>query len=911
MNIDLAAWLEAQRPDLLPQWADLLAAPHVGVLASEPSDTAGGEVATISPVVAITQLYEAMISAACGDYAPLAAQLHALALAEHPAAGLSASLDLNGQLSRGARAHVRRAVAPAERLDVVEALDELFAQAATAVAQVWDDHSRELIRNHEFIAESLDAASAAADRRALQLQALNVISQQLSAILEPDQLFDLVLTNLHSLTGVAHIAIWMPAELGMGLDDGDDGTPALLASHTVGAEHMPMIGMLIPLERQGDIVARAFTTKTFQFEFKPDVRRQGAWLQPGCGVLALPMVSGEQALAVVVLQDPDPLNQLRLQQDLAQAVISQTAIALSNARLYVEVRGLNVALEQRVAERTRELQDEKDRLATTHQIATEVSSTLDLDALLHTSLQLLADITKAEHASVMLIEQDNSLMVTRAVLGVPANPNNYIRFPIGSGIAGWVAQHRTEALIDDVGKDERWVSMPGGSARKREGAMVAVPLIMQGDVLGVISLSHREVGFFHEGHLRLLSACAGAIAIGINNANMFQMISAEAERRYELLDRQQKESSQIQAILQSLSDGVIVCDLEGGVLVTNPGAAIILGREVEDLLLWNLHAIIARYLGVRATALPLEDLLRRPLTHDEQPRFFQSTLKVGVRTVSFLLGPVLKDDNELLGALLVLRDITREVEADRLKTEFIGTMSHELRTPMTAIKGFTQLLSMGGLGPLNDTQREFVTTIYNNTERMIALINDVLDITKIESGSVEVEWRSLHLAEALSGVVAELKGLTAERRHELSISIPPGLPLVRADAHRLHQILLNLLANALKYTPKGGQISVEAHAARYDELPEEVRDTLTQGRRYTQLSIRDTGVGIAAEDLPRIFDRFYRAENSLKIEAGGTGLGLSLVKPLVELLGGRIWARSVVGEGSTFSFILPATEHGK
>jgi signal transduction histidine kinase len=271
------------------------------------------------------------------------------------------------------------------------------------------------------------------------------------------------------------------------------------------------------------------------------------------------------------------------------------------------------------------------------------------------------------------------------------------------------------------------------------------------------------------------------------------------------------------------------------------------------------------------------------------------------------MGPVLKEDGQLLGALLVVRDITREIEADRLKTEFIGTMSHELRTPMTAIKGFTQLLGMGSLGPLNDTQREFVNTIHSNTERMIALINDVLDITKIESGSVDLEWRSLHMAEALSGVMSELQSTINARSHNLTISIPPGLPLVRADAHRLHQILFNLLSNAVKYTPKGGKIWVEAHEAIPADLPAHVRVSIIPNKRYAQMNIRDTGVGIDPEDMTRIFDRFYRTENPLKIEAGGTGLGLSLVKPLVELLGGRVWVESTVGEGSTFSFILPAS----
>lgn len=915
MNNDLAAWLITQRPALIAQWAELAApAPTPDdALSTDEAATDGAvtdgvsAVATLPSTVDLDALYDAAVAAAAGDTAPFYELLCDLARTDGPDAGLAVSLELTYGLARVARSLARACPDPAEALALVDQLDALFEGAAMAVAQAWDAHNRDLIRDHEFITESLDAASAAADRRALQLQALNVISQQLSAILEPEQLFELVISNLSRLTGVAHLSLWLPDP---------DGAPALVVHRAEGADAEPLQGVRIPLDGDdsSDLAARAFSSGSAQFDARPDPALQGPWLQPGCGVLALPMVLGERSEAVVVLQDPDPLNQLRLQQDLVQAVISQTAIALSNARLYAEVRDLNVELEQRVIERTSELQDEKDRLATIHQIATEVSSTLDLDALLNTSLQLLMDITKAEHASIMLVEQDDSsLLMTRAVLGVPGetNPNNYIRFPIGSGIAGWVAQHRVGVLVDDVSKDERWLAIPGGSARRREGAMVAVPLVMQGEVLGVLSLSHRQISYFHEGHLRMLNACAGAIAIGINNANLFQMISAEAMRRYELLDHQQKESSQIQAILQSLSDGVIVCDLEGRVLVTNPAAARILNRNVEELLLWNLHDIITRYLGARSIEMPLAELLRRPLTHDEQPRLFNTMLQLGVRTVNLSMGPVLKDGGELLGALLVLRDITREVEADRLKTEFIGTMSHELRTPMTAIKGFTQLLSMGGLGPLNDTQREFVTTIYSNTERMIAMINDVLDITKIESGSVELEWRSLHLAEALSGVMAELKGLISERGHELTISIPPGLPLVRADAHRLHQILFNLLSNAVKYTPKGGKIWVEAYEARLDELPDEVRDVVDQGRRYTQIMVRDTGVGIAPDELPRIFDRFYRTENPLKIEAGGTGLGLSLVRPLIELLGGRIWVSSTVGEGSTFSFILPAAEAGK
>jgi signal transduction histidine kinase len=189
---------------------------------------------------------------------------------------------------------------------------------------------------------------------------------------------------------------------------------------------------------------------------------------------------------------------------------------------------------------------------------------------------------------------------------------------------------------------------------------------------------------------------------------------------------------------------------------------------------------------------------------------------------------------------------------------------------------------------------------------MITIINDLLDITKIETGSVELDMRPLHMAEALSTVVMELQASIQAREHTLTISIPPGLPLVRADAKRLNQVLSNMLSNAVKYTPRGGSIALEAREVDIDAVPEHLREGLKPKSRYALIEIRDTGVGIAPEELDRIFDRFYRTENPLKVEAGGTGLGLSLVHPLIELFGGRVWVHSTLNEGSTFFFIIPA-----
>ncbi|MDW8402630.1 GAF domain-containing protein [Chloroflexus sp.] len=870
----LSHWLQTQQAPLLQHWNDL-------------RDTTTGSVATQAQLD-LQRFAVALAAAASDDDQPLR-DLFSELMAPETGADLPALVRTLNLLHRATRAALLH---DTHNPALIDALADLFEQVIATLVEMWSEYTNQLIHEREFIAASLDAASAAADQRALQLKALNDISQRLSATLDRDALLEIVIDSLHRLTDAHHVAVWLV---------GSDQQLCVAASR--GSADGPPVGYRLP--PTNPVIQTAFAYGGSTFWPSPPVDPDHDWIIAGCSVMIIPMIGGERLIGAVTLQElHNPLD-LRFMQDLAQSIASQAAIALQNADLYHTIRTLNTDLEQRVLERTRELEEEKDRLATLHAIASQVNQTLDLDQILNNSLEMLARIVQAEHASILLVEEDNpSLLVTRAILGSKLSPDNVVRFAIGQGIAGWAAQHGQTVLVHDVAEDERWVSIPG-STRKREGSMISVPLFVQGEVIGVMTLSHPRTHFFHEGHVRLLNACAGAIAIGINNANLFRMISAEAERRYELLDRQQKETSKIAAILQSLLDGVIVSDLYGGVLSVNQAASRMLHRPTEELLLWNLHDIIQRYLGSHAAELPLDDLLRRPLSVTGEARTFSTTAIISGRTINFSLSPVLKEDEELLGALLVLRDITREVEADRMKNEFIGTMSHELRTPMTAIKGFTQLLAMGGLGQLNDTQREFVNTIYSNTERMINLINDVLEITKIESGSIDLEWRSLHLAEALSGVIAELQPQVAQRQHQLSISLPPGLPLIRADATRLHQILYHLLLNAIKYTPAGGKITIAAREALNVDLPEPVRSTLSDNRRYLLLSISDTGVGIRPEDLPRIFDRFFRADNPLKVEAGGTGLGLSIVKPLVELLGGRIWVESTVGEGSTFFIALP------
>ncbi len=938
MDVALDQWLTEHREDLLPRWVAAfdVAAPTT----NGDSTTAADETGANNPFAALSRedinttlahLYEGLVLAARGDDHLLDNHLHTMPQVNGQRINLPHLFAMAFHFRRLAWEVFEDNLTDTDgTFALMNDLERLLEHTIQSIAHAWETATeaeiQERISQAEFIAESMASAIEQADRTALQLSSLNTASQQLTTSLENvSELVNRMGTTLLNLMGVASISIWLPermetnpaARLDMEQRSADTASHhevTLVAEQAWGIDDDSVVGMQVSGTASDNPLLKAYFQMEVVLHHSPSPNTTGPWYHKGHGILVLPLLVKDHTIGVVLLQDPDSEERFsRSQQDLARALVNQAAIALENARLYAKIRSFNAELEELVEERTHELQAEKERLATIHEISTEISSTLDLDMLLHTSLEALARITHVEYGSIMLMEGDTGHLVNRAVLG-QKQVNTYARFPIGQGVAGWVAQHREPALIHDVAQDERWMPLTSNNStddeatqsKKNRGSMLAVPLIAQGEVSGVLILSHSEPGYFNDGHLRLLTASAGAIAIGINNANMYTTIFEQMEHSSELLQHQQTEASKMEAILQSLSDGVLVCDTYGAIISANPTAARILQCDLEEFFMGtSLFDVLDRLLDKRSHDMPLEDLMAHPFVSQDIPRAFESTVEVNMRVISLTLGPVLKDNSELIGALLLMRDSTREVEADRLKTEFIGTMSHELRTPMTSIKGFTQLLVMGGLGPINDNQREFLQTIQNNAERMISMINDVLDITKIETGSIDLELGSIHMAEAISGVVSELDTLIRKREHTLSMQINPSLPQVRADVARLHQILLNLVSNAIKYTPQGGHIWIEAHEVKGDNLPDDVRRVLRKDRRYVQMNIRDTGVGIAENELDRIFERFYRTENELKIEAGGTGLGLSLVKPLVELLGGRIWVESVLNEGSTFRFVLP------
>ena len=242
-----------------------------------------------------------------------------------------------------------------------------------------------------------------------------------------------------------------------------------------------------------------------------------------------------------------------------------------------------------------------------------------------------------------------------------------------------------------------------------------------------------------------------------------------------------------------------------------------------------------------------------------------------------------------IGRVLALHDVTAERVIADMKNEFVSTVSHELRTPLTSIKGYVDLILDGSAGEINETQQEFLGIVKENSDRLVELINEMLDISRIESGRVHLRVEPLDIAESIEGAVDTFRAVLTQTGRTIENRVPDNLPLVVADRDRVGQVLINLISNAIKYSPGGGEVSIAAaHSG----------DLVT-------VSVSDQGLGVSREDQKRLFTKFYRVDTAMTREIGGTGLGLSICKTIIELLGGEIGCKSKPGQGSTFWFSLP------
>jgi two-component system phosphate regulon sensor histidine kinase PhoR len=349
--------------------------------------------------------------------------------------------------------------------------------------------------------------------------------------------------------------------------------------------------------------------------------------------------------------------------------------------------------------------------------------------------------------------------------------------------------------------------------------------------------------------------------------------------------------AQFEATLGSLREAVLIVDENNYILLANqalheifPDAVNILGQRLESVL--HSAAFLSHVESVRRNLAPPQ----------QEIEFVEGSASIWIEVTGTVIPPL--DPTRGTCALFVLHDVTRQKRLELVRKEFVANVSHELRTPLSVIKGYVETLVDGQEGVAPEDRTRFLLTIQRHTERLNSILEDLLLLSRLESVTPGLKPESTDLAALVRGVIDDYHVRAENAGHPLALHTEDGAgvsSVLRVDPLRVTQVLGNLLDNALKHTPRGARIDV----------------TLRPGADEVQVSVRDTGPGIPADDLPHVFERFYRVDKGRSRDTGGTGLGLSIVKHIVQLHGGRVWVESTLGAGSAFHFTLPRRIEGK
>lgn len=558
-------------------------------------------------------------------------------------------------------------------------------------------------------------------------------------------------------------------------------------------------------------------------------------------------------------------------------------LAMTFNDMVADLRSLYEGLESKVQARTREI-------ATAAEVARAVSSTLDLDVVLQTSVRLIEKQLGFYYVGIFTIKRGSNIAVMGEATGDIGRllKAQEFRIPVGSkSLVGMAADTHCPCVVQDVSVDPMYLEVPLLPNTRSEAA---IPLVVGKAVVGVLDVQSTQCNAFPPGTVKLLMTLADQIAIGVQNAQLYAQQRQHAQdlemRVRDRTAQLRAQYARLEAVLNSASEGIIVANRHGDIIQTNP--------VVEG---WLNQTLLPEDRARLRSA--VRDLAQRA---KEWP---EVVLELPGLDLELQAAPISEPSVGEAASVVVVHDISHLKALDRMKSRFVSNVSHELRTPVTTIKLYAALMQR--TKPEDERWAEYLDALANEADRQARLVEDILHISRVDTGRLSLKPRIVSLDELVElvceshKVLAQGRGLVLEHGHgdasargAAESSDEPPLTLV--DADRMMQVLNNLVENAIQYTLEGGRVAVSTGKEK------------AGGQVWATATVSDTGIGIPKDELPHIFERFFRGEKPRTMQLPGTGLGLAIVKEIVGLHGGRVTVQSKVGEGSAFTVWLPLAD---
>jgi two-component system, OmpR family, phosphate regulon sensor histidine kinase PhoR len=516
--------------------------------------------------------------------------------------------------------------------------------------------------------------------------------------------------------------------------------------------------------------------------------------------------------------------------------------------------------------------DTKQReLSTLYAVSIKFASTLDEEELLEILLENASSIVPNDAIAVSLLDSPQLLELKAAHGFKPGDAGILISYGEGNPVY-MSASAVLPVILSDTDEDIRFQPFLRDMGFV---SMIAVPLYASSSVIGVLCCFSRRRCSFDDDAARLLLTLSSEAALALEKAALYRSTLENKTR--------------IETIINSLTDGLMVLDQEGRLVLANPFISRLIGLQAEDYGRPLTDLLEGSRFDIHFKDEPCREALHKVLVQGET---LKSEMILGSEPASIFQVfwvPLIEVEARVGGAVILLHDITDFIELDRMKSEFISVVSHELKTPLTSIKGFVRLLAAERVGPITEKQRHYLEVVQRQTESLTVLINDLLDLSRIEAGISDIKHEPVDLPQVIRGVLQQLDQMALDKEIALHLEVENELPAVSGDGERLGQVFTNLIHNAIKFTHEGGEVRVRAASAGDICL----------------VRVVDNGIGISAQEIPRIFDKFYQVDSSSTRQQSGTGLGLSISKQLVAAHGGEILVNSIKGQGTTFSLTLP------